>query len=71
MPKENECPVGMEGKEFMMFSTPVWYGNSGGPIFDANGKVCGIVSWMFTQPRHFNFGVPSYVVQSELKKLTQ
>lgn len=70
-PGEGEAPSGMEDKEFLLFTAPVWFGNSGGPIFDTDGRVCGIVSWMFTQPRHFNFGVPSYVVKSELEKLTK
>lgn len=54
-PKDDEGPQGMGGVEYLLFTAPVWYGNSGGPIIDTEGKVCGIVSWMFTQPRHFNF----------------
>lgn len=51
---------------YLCFTTPIWFGNSGGPIINKNGSVVGVVSWMYTGPRHLNFGVPSYEVLKEL-----
>lgn len=35
---------------FMQMSAPVWYGNSGGGVFNENGELCGIISFKLPVP---------------------
>lgn len=35
----------LECVEYLQASVPGWFGNSGGPLFDAEGEVVGIANW--------------------------
>ncbi|MBN2124574.1 MAG: trypsin-like peptidase domain-containing protein [Deltaproteobacteria bacterium] len=52
--------------DFIQCSTPVFGGNSGGPVIDQDGKAIGIVSWGIRAPSYgaLNFAVPcSYILK--------
>lgn len=40
----------MEGRVWLQVSAPVYFGNSGGPVFNSYGEVVGIVSFLWQTP---------------------
>ena len=51
-----------EGINHYQFSCPASPGNSGGPLFNAQGQVIGVVSFQFREGQNLNFAVPSTYV---------
>ncbi len=49
MPSER-MPEGISGVELVQVQAPVWYGNSGGGLFNGDGEVVGICSHMSGVP---------------------
>jgi S1-C subfamily serine protease len=45
-------------RETIQYNCPTSPGNSGGPLFDANGVVRGIVSFGLTEGQNLNFAIP-------------
>ena len=45
-------------RETIQYNCPSSPGNSGGPLFDANGAVRGIVSFGLTEGQNLNFAIP-------------
>jgi len=50
------------GINHYQFSCPASPGNSGGPLFNAQGQVTGVVSFQFRDGQNLNFAVPSTYV---------
>lgn len=42
----------------IQFSAPISSGNSGGPLFDVQGRVVGIVTFMLVEGQNMNFAIP-------------
>jgi len=53
--------------DWVQFSAPVTFGNSGGPVVDEEGKLLGVVSWGVMVHRALNFAVPSSYIMKEFK----
>jgi len=49
---------------FIMFSAPIVQGNSGGPIFNANGDVIGIVTLKLKDASAMNYAIPVSAVKT-------
>ena len=47
----------LESVTFIQTDTPLNFGNSGGPLFNACGEVVGIVSWGFCWTQGLNFAI--------------
>lgn len=45
------------GGKFLQHQTPVYFGNSGGPVFSMDGKLVGVVSMITEHVSHLNFSV--------------
>ena len=50
--------------KFIMFSAPIVQGNSGGPIFNANGDVIGIVTLKLKDTSAMNYAIPISAVKT-------
>lgn len=50
--------------KFIMFSAPIVQGNSGGPIFNANGDVIGIVTLKLKDTSAMNYAIPVSAVNA-------
>lgn len=50
--------------KFIMFSAPIVHGNSGGPIFSANGDVIGIVTLKLKDTSAMNYAIPISAVKT-------
>lgn len=48
-----------EGKKIYQFSSPISFGNSGGPLLLEDGRVAGIVRSQIVEGQNLNFAVPS------------
>lgn len=53
--------------DMIMISAPVTNGNSGGPVFDANGKLVGIVQSGHTDVATMNYVIPTKTIIKFLK----
>jgi S1-C subfamily serine protease len=53
--------------DWVQFSAPVTFGNSGGPVFDKEGKLVGVVSWGVMVHEALNFAVPSSYILEDFK----
>lgn len=51
-----------------MIAAPITNGNSGGPIFDTEGKVIGIVTFGRTDSLAMNFVIPVTIINAFLKR---
>ncbi len=61
-----------DGINHYQFSCPSSPGNSGGPLFNAQGQVTGVVSFQFREGQNLNFAVPStYVLGLDASLPTQ
>ena len=63
----SSLPYAKNGGPFMQLSAPVYYGNSGGGVFNADGELCGIVSFMASAPMT-NFAIDIYSLDKFLKR---
>ena len=52
----------LEGKSYLMVSAPVTNGNSGGPVFDSNGELVGIVAKGRKDVSSMNYAIPNDVI---------
>lgn len=50
--------------KFIMFSAPIVHGNSGGPIFNANGDVIGIATLKLKDTSAMNYAIPISAVKT-------
>lgn len=48
----------MEGREVLQVSAPISKGSSGGPVFDARGRVIGVLAGFMRRGQNVNFAVP-------------
>ena len=55
-------------REVIMIAAPITNGNSGGPIFDTEGKVIGIVTFGRTDSLAMNFVIPVTIINAFLKR---
>ena len=55
--------------DFLQLSIPLNPGNSGGPVFDADGRVVGVLAGTHTQGQAIAFAVPVEVVHEDLEPL--
>ena len=66
-----------EGTRWLQHSAPVSLGNSGGPLFNREGRVIGVNTWQRTDAQNLNFAAPvDYVrgllaAKGELRPLTE
>jgi len=56
-----------QGLPLLQTTTAVNPGNSGGPLFDLQGRVIGVVNLKLTQSEGLNFAIPSERVMSFLR----
>jgi S1-C subfamily serine protease len=63
-------PMDDKGGPFLQLSAPVYYGNSGGGVFDEDGDLVGIVSFMSSAPLT-NFAIPVKRVRELVKESHQ
>lgn len=56
----------VSGNEYVMISAPVTNGNSGGPVFNVNGNLIGIVQSGRSDVSAMNYAIPVDVIQSFL-----
>lgn len=68
----NLSGVNVISKKHLAFTAPVMYGNSGGPVFTADGKLLGMVKMMARTPNgqaypHSAFAVPAWAIAKFLK----
>ena len=55
----NVCGIWNTGKDdWILFTAPVSGGNSGGPVFDGEGRVIGFVSGTYDKRQNMNLAVP-------------
>ena len=54
----------VSGHEYVMISAPVTNGNSGGPVFNSNGNLIGIVQSGRADVSAMNYAIPVDVIQS-------
>jgi hypothetical protein len=48
----------MDGYKLFQVSAPISHGSSGGPVFNANGEVIGIVDATVSEGQNLNFAIP-------------
>ena len=53
--------------DMIMISAPVTHGNSGGPVFDANGQLIGIVQSARTDVSAMNYVIPIKTINEFLQ----
>ncbi len=58
----------VNGKSLIMTDCAINGGNSGGPLFDANGKVIGMVVSGITDAEGMNFAIPSNTIQKFIEE---
>ena len=58
----------LEGKNYLMVSAPVTNGNSGGPLFDDNGDLIGIVARGRKDVVSMNYAIPNDVIMRFLSE---
>jgi Trypsin-like peptidase domain len=51
-----------EGVRLIQTTAPISHGSSGGGLFDAQGKLIGITTFMFKDGQNLNFAIPSELV---------
>ena len=47
-----------EGRDVVQISAPISSGSSGSPVFDKNGKVIGVATFILTDGQSLNFAIP-------------
>lgn len=62
---------GRPGVGFLQLTLPLNPGNSGGPVFDAEGRVVAVLSGMHAQGQAIAFAVPSEALEQALPALEQ
>ncbi|MBA7529487.1 Cell division coordinator CpoB [subsurface metagenome] len=55
-------------RKVIQISAPVSHGSSGGPVFNARGKVIGIATSMLKGAQNINFAMPVNVVKRKINK---
>ena len=59
----------MEGKNLLMTDCAINGGNSGGPIFNADGEVIGAIVSSIPTAKGMNFAIPSKTVLAFIKAI--
>lgn len=47
-----------EGQQYLQISAPVSHGSSGGPVFNSQGEVVGIIKGLLPSGQNLNFAIP-------------
>jgi regulator of sirC expression with transglutaminase-like and TPR domain len=58
----------VEGKSMIQLAMPIEQGNSGGPVLDMHGRVCGIVTLKAQVTPNLGFAMPVNALKALLKK---
>lgn len=54
-------------KKILQFSAPISLGSSGGPVFNKNGEVIGIVTFLIKEAQNINFAMPVNLIKDEIE----
>lgn len=61
-----------EKRKILQITAPVSKGSSGGPVFNTNGEVIGIATFIIEEAQNLNFAMPVNIIKDKIssKKLT-
>lgn len=59
----------VNGNTFIMHSAPVNHGNSGGPLYNSNGQVIGMISSSRKDAKNMSYAIPNSVLLEFLKDI--
>ena len=55
-------PPGFKGPDIIAISIPSFYGSSGSPIYDSQGRLIGIIMAVNSRFHHNSIGIPLYLI---------
>lgn len=65
----NAKTIDKHGTQFVMFSAPVNHGNSGGPLFNENGQVIGVVTFGLQDANLMNYAISVATIMDFIKSV--